>query len=91
MHRDKSSITVVVVCTAIYILCKFVHSSEAAQQRWETKARWLNPARGFDLDSDARKHFGNLTQAEKTLLRAVRVGDAVVLLVPSGKARRLGA
>src|SRR6516162_9448951 len=85
MHRDKSSMTVAIVCTAIAILCGFIQSSKAAQRRPGTRAKWLNPASGFDLDYAAQKHFGNLTQAEKALLRAARVGDAVVCSSPQAK------
>ena len=78
MHRFRRIRNIVVIWTLITIPHVFAHPAEGFGQSSPLRTVGSSSSKGFDLEKAAEKHFPNLSEAERTLLKAVPIGDAVV-------------
>jgi hypothetical protein len=78
MFRNHRVRNVLVVCALTATFCVFAHPSEGFAQNSAANDEQLPARHPFDLEKAAQKRFPNLSEAERTLLKAALIGDAVV-------------
>ena len=85
MHRFRRIRNIVVIWALITIPHVFAHPAEGFGQNSPLRTEGSSSSKGFDLEKAARKRFPHLSEAERTLLKAVPIGDAVVCTSPHGR------